>query len=71
MMAALLQFQAGADKGGNLGDQGPNAGGGAAAPGGAASPAGGQQGVSGSANPAEAALANQTQGTTLGTPQVR
>jgi hypothetical protein len=71
MMAMMLQFQQGADKGGNLGNQDEGAGGKAAKDGGAASPTGGQSGLQGSANPADAAAANQTQGTTLGTPQVR
>jgi hypothetical protein len=69
LMQLVLSFQQGG-KGGGLGDQ-DGAGGKKAADGGAASPAGGQQNLSGSANPADAAAQNQSQGTTLGTPEVR
>ncbi len=70
MMQLILQFQQGQSKGGNLGNQG-EAGGGQAAAGGGASPTKGQSGIQSSANPADAAAKNQTQGTTLGTPTVR
>lgn len=70
LMQLILSFQQGGKSGG-LGDQEGAGGGKSAGNGGAASPTGGQQNLSGSANPADAAAQNQTQGTTLGTPQVR
>jgi hypothetical protein len=63
LMALILQFQGGP----NGGQEG--AGGGQEAAGGGASPTKGQSGIQGSANPAQAAASNQTQGTTLGTPK--
>ena len=71
MMQLILQFQGAQQKGGDLGQQGDQAGGGQAAPGGAASPTSGKSGIQSSANPADSAARNQTQGTTLGTPKVR
>jgi hypothetical protein len=68
MMGIVLAFQQGGDKGGGLGNQGPS--GEQAGARGPAEPVNGQQALQGSANPAQSAAANQTQGTTLGTPQV-
>ena len=69
MMSQMLAFQQGTNKGGGLGDQDPS-GGGQASSGGPAQSVNGEQASQGSANPAESAAANQTQGTTLGTPAV-
>jgi len=69
LMQMVMQFQAGQKKGGDLGQQ--NGGGKPSTAGSGASPTGGQSGIQGSANPAQSAAANQTAGTTLGTPQVR
>jgi len=67
MMQMIMSFQQGQDKGGGLGDQSGKP----TKDGGASPSAPGKPGLSGSANPADAAAANQTQGTTLGTPAVR
>ena len=69
LMQMMLAFQGGQSKGGDLGQQ--DGGGKPSEAGSGASPTGGQSGIQGSANPADAAAANQTAGTTLGTPQVR
>jgi len=69
LMQMVMQFQAGQKKGGDLGQQ--SGGGKPSTAGSGASPTGGQSGIQGSANPAQSAAANQTAGTTLGTPQVR
>lgn len=71
MLQMMMQFAAGQKKGGDLGQQGEGAGGGKAAARGAASPTSGKSGIQSSANPADAAAANQTAGTTLGTPTIR
>ena len=70
MLQMMMQFAAGQKKGGDLGQQGAG-GGKPAADGGGASPTSGKSGIQSSANPADAAAANQTAGTTLGTPEVR
>jgi len=68
MMTLLMQFQGQGKTGGT--ENGANTGGEAGA---AARPAAtrGEQGLQGNANPAASAVEQQTQGTTLGTPEVR
>ena len=70
LMTMIMQFQAGQSKGGVGGEEDGGLGGRPAEEGGAASPASGKSGVQGSANPADSAMQNKTQGTTLGTPKV-
>ena len=67
MMQLLMQFQGGGKQGGT---ENGNSGGSTNPKGGAGQTAG-EPIVSGNANPAQAAATQQTQGTTLGTPEVR